>query len=232
MRGLAMLVLCSLACRPSGGATTAPTPEPEAREVPAEETNTYVSGHAADGEAPARAEERPDDADEAGPPAVAGLAAKVETIAAARELVTAIAGAASSEHQVSPALVPTWPAKEPVLVFVVYPLAASKSGINTFKVGAPIEVKVNLIDGTTRQRPLKRGALMQNIKVERDSATVRQNLESAEQTLIDLLLERRTVERSFVLLDGYREWFNHHLEMMTDLDKRMPGGVRWLRKPE
>ncbi len=37
--------------------------------------------------------------------------------------------------------------------------------------------------------------------------------------------------RPALLLDGYREWFNHHLEMMTDLDKRMPDGVRWLRKP-
>jgi len=231
MRGLALLLLCSLACRPSGGATTAPTQPAEARDVPAEETNTYVSDRPADGEEPAKAERLMAD-DDADPPSVAGLAAKVDTIQAARELVLALAGAAGGEHLLSPALVPTWPAKERALVFVVYPLTASKTGINAFKVGVPFEVKVDLIDGGVRRRPLKRGALMQQITVERDSATVRQNLESAEQTLIDLLLERRTVERSFVLLDGYREWFNHHLEMMTDLDKRMPGGVRWLRKPQ
>ncbi len=29
-----------------------------------------------------------------------------------------------------------------------------------------------------------------------------------------------------------REWFNHHLDVMTDLDKRMPRGIRWLREPQ
>ena len=224
-----MLVLCSFACRPSGGDTTAPTAAPAAREVPTEETHTDASTSA---EEPPAAPRRADGDDGGAAPAVAGLAAKVDTIQAARELVAAEAASAGGEQLVSPALVPAWPAKDRVLVFVVYPLTASKSGINAFKVGVPFEVKVDLIDGGVRRRPLKRGALMQQITVERDSATVRQNLESAEQTLIDLLLERRTVERSFVLLDGYREWFNHHLEMMTDLDKRMPGGVRWLRKPQ
>ena len=37
---------------------------------------------------------------------------------------------------------------------------------------------------------------------------------------------------ALVLLDGYREWFNHHLDVMTDLDKRMPRGIRWLREPQ
>lgn len=220
-----MLVLCSFACRPSGGATTAPT---QASEAPTGETKTLVSASEADEPA---APKRADGDDGGAPPAVAGLAAKVDTIQAVRDLVATEAGA-SGEQLISPALVPTWPAKAPVLVFVVYPLEPSKKGINAFKVGVPFEVKVDLIAGTTTKRTLKRGALMQDIKVERDSATVRQNLESAEQTLIDLLLERRPVERSFVLLDGYREWFNHHLEMMTDLDKRMPGGVRWLRNPQ
>jgi len=229
MRGLAMLLLCSFACRPSGGATTAPTQPSEAQEAAPEETHTYVSS--SDEPDADAAPKRADGDDGGAAPPVAGLSAKVDTIQAVRELVVTAAGSASGEHLLSPALVPTWPAKEPVLVFVVYPLEASKKGINAFKVGVPFEVKVDLIAGTTAKRTLKRGALMQNVTVERDSATVRQNLESAEQTLIDLLLERRPVERSFVLLDGYREWFNHHLEMMTDLDKRMPDGVRWLRKP-
>ena len=221
-----MLVLCSFACRPSGD-TTAPQPA-EAREARAEETNTYVSASAE--EAPAAPKRADGDAGGAAPP-VAGLAAKLDTIAAVRDLVATEAGGVGGEHLISPALVPAWPAKEPVLVFVVYPLEASKKGISAFKVGVPVEVKVDLIAGTTAKRTLKRGELMHDIKLERDSATVRQNLTTAEQTLIDLLLERRPVERSFVLLDGYREYFNHHLEMMTDLDKRMPDGIRWLRQP-
>jgi len=229
MRALAMLLLCSFACRSSGGATTAPTQASEAQAAAPEETNTYVSR--GDPPDPDAAPKRADGDDGGAATPVAGLTAKVDTIQAVRELVVTAAGSASGEHLLSPALVPAWPAKEPVLVFVVYPLEASKKGINAFKVGVPFEVKVDLVAGTTAKRTLKRGALMHNVTVERDSATVRQNLESAEQTLIDLLLERRPVERSFVLLDGYREWFNHHLEMMTDLDKRMPDGVRWLRKP-
>jgi hypothetical protein len=73
--------------------------------------------------------------------------------------------------------------------------------------------------------------VLDEIEVGRDSSTVRANLETAEQTLIDLLLERRSVDRSLILLDGYREWFNHHLDVMTDLDKRLPTAVRWLRQP-
>ncbi len=225
-----MLLLCSFACRPSGGATTAPTGPTAGSDAPAEQTNTYVS--APDEDAAPKAEKRADGDDGGAPPVVAGLAAKVETIDAARELAIAAAGIDGREHLLSPALVATWPAKAPVLVFVVYPLSASKGGINTFKVGVPVEVKVDLIEGTSERRTLKRGELMHDVKVERDSATVRQNLETAQQTLIELLLERRPVERSFVLLDGYREWFNHHLEMMTDLDKRMPSAVRWLRNPQ
>lgn len=230
MRRLAMLVLCSFACRPSGGATTGPTGPTAGQDAPAEQTNTYVSD--SDDDAAPAVEKRADGDDGGAPPVVTGLAAKVDTIDAARALAIAAAGLEGREHQLSPALVATWPAKAPVLVFVVYPLSASKAGINTFKVGVPVEVKVDLIAGTTEKRTLKRGELMQDVKVERDSATVRQNLETAQQTLIELLLERRPVERSFVLLDGYREWFNHHLEMMTDLDKRMPSAVRWLRNPQ
>ena len=221
-----MLVVCSFACRPSGGATTAPT-QTEAPAAPAEATNTYVSGPAADPPKP----ERVDGDDGGAPAAVTGIAAKVDTIQAARELATAAADIAGREHLLSPALVASWPAKEPVLVFVLYPLEASKAGINTFKVGVPLELKVDLVTGTTERRTLKHGELMKQVKVERDSATTRQNLETAQQTLIELLLERRPMERSFVLLDGYREWFNHHLEMMTDLDKRLPTAVRWLRNP-
>lgn len=167
--------------------------------------------------------------------AVAGLPAKVDTIAAARELaVTAADGAfgGTGERLTTPALVPAWPASKRALLFVVYPLTSSKAGINRFVVGAPIEVTVDLIEGTTATRKLKRSTVLGDIEVGRDSSTVRQNIETAEQTLIELLLERRSVDRSLVLLDGYREWFNHHLDVMTDLDHRMPKGLRWLREPQ
>lgn len=167
--------------------------------------------------------------------AVAGLPAKVDTIAAARELAVAAADASfggTGERLTTPALVPAWPASKRALLFVVYPLTSSKAGINRFVVGAPIEVTVDLIEGTTATRKLKRSTVLGDIEVGRDSSTVRQNIETAEQTLIELLLERRAVDRSLVLLDGYREWFNHHLDVMTDLDHRMPKGLRWLRQPQ
>ncbi len=167
--------------------------------------------------------------------AVAGIPAKIDTIAAARELaVTAADGVfgAIGERLTTPALVPTWPASKRALLFVVYPLTSSKTGINRFVVGAPVEVTVELIEGTTATRKLRRSSVLGEIEVGRDSSTVRQNIETAEQTLIDLLLERRSVDRSLVLLDGYREWFNHHLDVMTDLDHRMPKGLRWLRQPQ
>lgn len=233
LRVLGLIVLCALGCR-KAESTAPPGPPPEALDpAPADDGDTYVSGK----KAAADPVDAGDDADAAAseePAPAPGIPAKVETIQAARELVAAVADAAfgaGSERLVSPAMVPAWPNEGHTLVFVVYPMVPTKSGINAFKVGVPLEVKVDLVEGTTAQRTLKRGQLMQTAKVERDTASVRVNLENAEQTLIDVVLERRPIARSLVLLDGYREWFNHHLEMMTDLDKRMPSTIRWLRKP-
>ncbi len=238
MRALAIVLLCSLGCRTSpgthGSATPAPAPTTEA---PAEETSTYVSGVKA-GPPPAEGRDpaiETDAAEAKKVAAVTGIAAKIDTTAAARELAVAAADVAfghSGERLTTPALVSAWPAGKPALVYVIYPLTSSKKGIHHFVVGAPVEVTVDLIAGTTAERKLKRGAVLDEIEVGRDSATVRQNLATAEQTLIDLLLERRAVDRSLVLLDGYREWFNAHLDVMTDLDRRIPKGIRWLRQPQ
>lgn len=238
MRALAIVLLWSLGCRTSPETNGAAYPTtPPAVEAPAEETSTYVSGVKA-GAPPAETRDpalETDAAEAKRVAAVTGLAAKIDTTAAARELAVGAADVVfghSGERLTTPALVSAWPAGKPALVYVVYPLTSSKKGIHRFIVGAPVEVTVDLIAGTTTERKLKRGAVLAEIEVGRDSATVRQNLATAEQTLIDLLLERRTVDRSLVLLDGYREWFNAHLDVMTDLDRRMPKGIRWLRQPQ
>lgn len=235
MRVWWMLLLCVAGCR-SAASPGGPSRPPEPAETaPADETQTYVSGPGT-GSTPAADDSALEtDAAEAKKVAtVSGIPAKVETIAAARELMTAAVDGvfgAMSQRLVTPALVSAWPSKAHALVYVVYPLASSKAGINRFVVGAPIEVTVDLIAGTTAQRKLGKSHVLGEIEVGRDTATVRQNIDTAEQTLIELLLERRSTERSLVLLDGYREWFNHHLDVMTDLKKRMPGGIGWLREP-
>ena len=210
-------------------------PEPSADTPRADETMTHVSGTSnSPGEAGDPALQT-DAAEAKKVKTVAGITAKIDTIAAARELaVTAADGlfGATGERLTTPALVSAWPSGKHTLVYVVYPLTSSKAGINRFVVGAPVEVTVDLIAGTTARRKLRRSAVLGDIEIGRDSAIVRHNLETAEQTLLELLLERRTVDQSLVLLDGYREWFNHHLDVMTDLDKRMPRGIRWLRQPQ
>jgi hypothetical protein len=236
MRIAVLVLLGCLGCRTSPTSESTRAPEPTAT-PPAEETMTYVSDTKA---TPAAAEAddsalMTDAAEAKQTAAVAGVAAKVETIAAARELATGAADEAlgpMSQRLVSPALVPAWPQGKRALVFVVYPLVSSKAGINRFVVGAPIEVTVDLVEGTTAHRKLKKSSVLGEIEIGRDTATVRQNIETAEQTLLELLLERRAVDRSLVLLDGYREWFNHHLDVMTDLKHRMPRGIGWLREPQ
>ncbi|MBK9757580.1 MAG: hypothetical protein IPO88_29565 [Nannocystis sp.] len=237
MRVLAIVLLCNLGCRSAPGAgEPARVAEPPAEAPPAAETMTYVSGAKVGPPAPTGEPALETDAAEAKRvAAVAGIPAKLDTIAAARELALGAADGAfgqTGERLMTPALVPAWPAEKRALIFVVYPLTSSKTGINRFVVGAPVEVTVDLLDGTTATRKLRRSAVLGEIEVGRDSSTVRQNIDTAEQTLIDLLLERRSVDRSLVLLDGYREWFNHHLDVMTDLDHRMPKGLRWLRQPQ
>jgi hypothetical protein len=230
--GVCVAALLSLGCRKDGPETAAPQAEPEAAPAPADGSNTYVSGKPGD-EPAAPAGDVPTEDEPPSPTTAPGIAAKVDTIAAARALVDGVADSklGPSERIVAPALVPDWPTREHVLVFVVFPLEASKSGINTFIVGVPFSVTVDLIEGTTAHKKLTRSAILEKLTLGRDAASVRHNLELAEQTLIEVLLEKRPVERSLMLLDGYREWFNHHLEIMTDLDKRLPTAVRWLRQP-
>jgi len=135
--GVVALVLGCRTATQSG--PVSPEPEPEAAPTPASTENQYVSGSP---EKPAE-EEAAKPAEEEVPAAVAGIPAKVDTIAAARALVEAVADGivgAGFERIVSPALVKQWPTKEHVLIFVVYPLEASKAGINTFIVGAPTRV--------------------------------------------------------------------------------------------
>lgn len=232
MAGVCVVMLLSLGCRKDAPAPVDPQTGSEPEPAPADGTNTYVSSKSDEDPAPPASEIPSED----GPPpptSAPGIAAKVDTIAAARALVDGVADniLGPSERIVAPALVPTWPTTEHVLVFVVFPLEASKSGINTFIVGVPFSVTVDLIAGTTEHKKLKPSAILEKLTLGRDAASVRQNLALAEQTLIEVLLEKRPVERSLMLLDGYREWFNHHLEIMTDLDKRLPTAVRWLRQP-
>ncbi len=232
MRTSALLVFVVLACRAPAQPTPPrpPAPEPAAPQ----ETNTYVSDTKPDA-APAEASKIETDAAEAQRvAATAGIEASVADLAAARALADAAADGALGaglERLAAPAVIRSWPAKTPTLVFVYYPLTAVKTGIGAFRVGAPIEVTVDLVAGTTAHKKLKSSQVLTTVTISRDSATVRQNLDLAEKTLVEVLLQRRAVERSLVLLDGYREWFNAHLDVMTDLLKRMPDGVGWLRKP-
>lgn len=237
MRASLLVLLGCLGCRSAAVDGSSRVSEPPEATPPAAETMTYVSGAKA-GPAPLASDDSALETDAAVASkvaAVAGIPAKVDTVAAARELASAGADkvlGAVGERLTTPALIAAWPADKRALIFVVYPLTSSKAGINRFVVGAPVEVSVDLVEGTTSERKLKRSAVLGEIEVGRDSSTVRANIATAEQTLIDLLLERRGVDRSLVLLDGYREWFNHHLDVMTDLDKRMPRGIRWLREPQ
>lgn len=234
MRSLALVALLTLACRAPAEPTppTAPRAAEPTEEAP-QETNTYISDTKPDA-APVEATKIETDAAEAQHvEASAGIAASVDNIEAARALADAAADATlgGGERLAAPAVVRRWPTKEPALIFVYFPLTAEKTGIGAFSVGAPLEVTVDLVAGTTQHKKLKASHVLKTVKLSRDSATVRYNRELAEKTLFELLLQRRPVERSLVLLDGYREWFNAHLDVMTDLLKRMPDGVQWLRKP-
>ncbi len=230
--GVCVAALLGLGCRKDTAAPVNPEAGSDAAPTPADSTFTYVSGAPA-GEPATPASEVPTEDEAAAPATAPGIPAKIDNIAAARTLVDEVVDGliGPGERIVAPALVPTWPTKERVLVFVVFPLEASKTGINTFVAGAPLSVTVDLVEGTTAHKKLKRSVILETVKLGRDAASVRENLAIAEQTLIEVLLEKRPVERSLMLLDGYREWFNHHLDVMTDLDKRLPTAVRWLRQP-
>lgn len=225
----------ALGCKKTGDAPTEPAePRPAAsEEAPPVETNTYISGRK-DGEA--GEDEGEDEAGEAKAPKKeepAGITAAITTIADARALAeqTAQGALGVAESLASPALVRRWPADDRTILFVVYPLSPSKSGVNSFTVGAPVEVTVNLVDGTAAHAPMKKSAVVKEVDRVRDPASLRANLEAAEQALIDVILERRPLNTAIVPLDGYREWFNAHRAMMTDLDKRLPEGIRWLKEP-
>ncbi|MCA9688500.1 MAG: hypothetical protein KC636_02755 [Myxococcales bacterium] len=202
---------------------------------------TYVSG-AKHGGATQEAAPAGDDAqgDDAAPteakadePALVELAAKITTAEEARRLAEDAAGEAlgvSAESRISPALTPTWPPTDLTLIYLAYPMAPIE-GTMKVKVGKPVEIRVNLEDGAVATKRLKPSSVVKTLDLKRESAAVRQNLATAEQALVNVLLRKRSVARSFRLLDGYREWFNENLEFMTDFSHRYGKAMRFFKDP-
>ncbi len=251
-RGLLVLLTAALlatACKRQEEPAPAP-PEDEPASTPDgppadKDVMTYVSG-AEHGGAAAPDEDGEDDeaageaSDEAGAEAaddevqLEEREAKISTAEEARQLAETAAGEAlgyDTSTKVSPALTPTWPPEDLRLIYLVYPMIPVESSMKV-KVGRPIRVTVNLEDGgVTTKKKLRESKVLKTLDLKRDSSVVRHNLATAEQALIDVLLRKRSVARSYRLLDGYREWFNENLEFMTDFSHRHPKAMKWFKDP-
>ncbi|MEE9384433.1 MAG: hypothetical protein V3V08_13600 [Nannocystaceae bacterium] len=157
----------------------------------------------------------------------------ITTAAAARTRVEeAIAKrVAHDDVKLSPCLTTAWPPTKPALLFVAYPLEPNPSRIDEYKVGRPYAAIVDLRTGEVRIDSLPRSHNLKKITESHEPHRIREGLARAEQAMVELLLGERAATHSRMALDGYREWFNAHLDITTDLTRRYPRSMRWFRSP-
>ncbi len=256
-RGLLVLLSAGIlvtACKRQGEPEPAPPQDEPASTAPSDppadkDVMTYVSGakHGGpsgaedgsegdgdgDGETSDEAATEAADANADEPP-LEEREAKISTAEEARQLAESAAEEAlgyDTRTKVSPALTMTWPPEDLKLIYLVYPMVPVESSMKV-KVGRPIRVTVNLEDGSvTTKKKLRESKILKTLDLKRDSSVVRHNLATAEQALVDVLLRKRSVARSYRLLDGYREWFNENLEFMTDFSHRHSKAMKWFKDP-
>ncbi|MCA9717127.1 MAG: hypothetical protein H6713_28770 [Myxococcales bacterium] len=245
-RGLLLalsLGLAASACKreqePAPPTTQAPAQAPD-RPPADKDVMTYVSGTKQDAPKGAPADAEDDEA--AGAPDDAArdevqLVERDATLSSAEEALALVERAATEalghdvELKISPALTSTWPPEDLALVYLVYPMVPIEGSLKV-KVGTPIRIRVNLEDGAVEtKKKLSASRVLKTLDMKRESSVVRQNLATSEQALINVLLRKRSVARSYRLLDGYREWFNANLEFMTDFSHRYPKAMRWFKDP-
>jgi len=159
---------------------------------------------------------------------------KIRDPDAARELALAAVEELISPYDptvMTPALVVDWENKSPKVMYIIYPLYPMQSGVNKFKVGAPMKVTVSLEDGSTQVEKLPQGKRVKTMEDKRDRSMEHERIVAAELALIEVLLGERTYIRATGYLDGYEEWFLHHDKVTIDLKSREPVALAWHRKP-
>lgn len=136
----------------------------------------------------------------------------------------------SADVELSPAITATWPVTAPVVLFVAYPLEPDPAS-TVSKVGQPYAVLVDLETATATVERVHRSRNIKAWNDRRESVRVREGLAAAEQAMVEIVTGQRKLDGSLGTLDGYRAWFNDHLDVTTDLVRRYPGAMRWYRDP-
>lgn len=160
--------------------------------------------------------------------------AKIRDPEKARELAMAAVEELISPYDptvMTPALVVDWANKSPKVMYIIYPLYPMETGINKFKVGAPMKVTVSLEDGSTQVEKLPKSKRLKVMEEKRDRSMEHERIVAAELALIEVLLGERSYNRATGYLDGYEEWFLHHDKVTIDLKSREPEALAWHRKP-
>jgi len=152
----------------------------------------------------------------------------------AREMATEAASEMVDRYSptvMTPALVTAWPSDEPKVMYIIYPLIPSDSGVTTFKVDAPVKVTVSLLDGSTEVEKLAKSTQLKTLEEKRERSMEHDRIVAAERAVIELLLGEREFSKATGYLDGYEEWFLHHDKVTIDLRSRIPAVLQWHRHP-
>ncbi len=222
----------SAACsRTPKESTVAPTPAPdttEAGEAAPFEQNTYVStDYNADGEEGSEPAKKAASKD----PQFEGFA--VTTAERAKE----VAEEAVSEQldpdrtwALSPVLPAAWPAKEPSVAVLFYPMAPNPPSLTEYQLYTPaFRVTVSLADASTEIKTIGKRRKLGTIKRTRPSSLEKRELDLAEASLVKQMLGGQ-IELGQRPYWGYLKFIHEHPKMGRDMERRASKFIGHIRR--
>ena len=124
-----------------------------------------------------------------------------------------------------------WPSTDFKVMYIVYPLTPIQGSLSTFKVGAPVKVKVSLLDGSTEVEKLAKSSKFKTFEEIRFPSMEQEQLVVAEQAVIGLVLGEREYATAVFDLGAYEVWLFHYQKVASNLRVHIPKVVEWHRKP-
>lgn len=227
-RGLVAIVLAACASKQAPAEPSSSTPEPS-RAGPANvDRFEYVAGkeEVADEPAPTvREEERP---------RIEGDFALTTADAVHARAEEAVADQLNPKQQweASPVVPAQWPTKTLRLNVFYYPMASHPDNTSRYELfSAAWMVQVALDTGEATVTAIKGRRRLGTLETTRPSRLERSELAIAEQTLVETTLGGTTPvgENNYW---GYLKYFREHPQLASDLTKRAPAFMKWLRRKQ
>lgn len=136
----------------------------------------------------------------------------------------------SPSYVMTPAMPTAWPPSGAEVVFFVYPLNPTDSGVSKYKCGrASIAVHLDLGTRETKIEELPTGKPLGSLTLDR-GITPNDPIHAAQEALFAIASGEATAEKKRYLLTRYAPWLDAHPLLAKDLRKRSPDFIGFVTK--